>query len=129
MGRLRLLLVASALAAVLCVPASAAASDHLVAHLSAPTHHPTAGERWPIRITAHDQDGHRVHAKVRYAYLYKGEVVSRTDPKGDDHFVGEFEDHHLAWSKRTIGLELTFRAIVDSHIGQANLDYHVKVER
>jgi hypothetical protein len=122
---LRLLAMVLALAALLAAPASAS----IVAHLSAPTHTPTAGERWPIRITAHDRSGHRVHGHVRYAYIYKGEVVNRGEPKGDKHFVGIFEDHHLAWSKRTIGLELTFRAIVDSPKGQANLDYDVKVER
>jgi hypothetical protein len=120
------LLAGLALLLAIAVPASA---SRLVAHLHAPTHHPKAGEPWPIMITAHDADGHRVHGSVRYAYLYQGEVVDRQDPKVDNHFLGEFRDHHLAWSKRTIGLELTFRAIVDTHLGQANLDYMVKVHR
>ena len=121
----RLLALSLALFVVLVAPASAS----IVAHLSAPTHTPHAGDRWPIRITAHDRNGHRVHGTVRYAYIYKGEVVNRGEPKGDKSFVGAFEDHHLAWSKRTIGLVLTFRAIVDSHHGQANLDYDVKIVR
>ena len=124
---LRLLATALAASALLVTPASAASG--IVAHLTAPTHTPTAGERWPIHISAHDRHGHRVHGTVRYAYLYKGDVVSRAEPKGAKSFVGEFDDHHLAWSKRTIGLELTFRAIVDSHLGQASLDYDVKVAR
>src|SRR3954468_3231047 len=117
----RFLALATALVVLLVAPASGA----IVARLSAPTHTPPAGDRWPIRITAHDSKGHRVHGTVRYAYIYKGEVVNRGEPKGDKTFVGEFEDHHLAWSKRTIGLELTFRAIVDSPHGQANLDFDV----
>jgi hypothetical protein len=124
-----------ALAALVGVPAPAAphpgrkAGNGLIAHLSAPTHRPTAGERWVIHITAHDRAGRRVHASVRYAYLYKGEVVARDVPKGNRHFVGSFHDRHLTWSKRTIALKLTFRAVVDSRLGQANLDYEVKVVR
>ena len=121
--------------AALAVPAQAVpdpggpARNGLIAHLSAPTHRPKAGQRWVIHITAHDRAGRRVHATVRYAYLYKGEVVARDVPKGERHFVGSFHDRHLAWSKRTIDLELTFRAVVDSRLGQDNLDYRVKVIR
>jgi len=120
--------VLAGLAALLMLSAPAAA-DELVARLYAPTHHPAAGERWPIRITARDADGHRVRGTVRYAYLYQGEVVLREDPKGDRHFAGDFRDQHLMWSKRTIGLRLTFRAIVDTKLGQASLDYVVRVHR
>jgi len=123
-----LLPVLAGLAALLLLAAPAAA-EQLVARLHAPTHHPAAGKRWPIRITAEDGDGHRVRGTVRYAYLYHGEVVLRQDPKGDRHFAGEFRDRHLMWWKRTIGLRLTFRAIVDTKLGQANLDYVVRVHR
>jgi hypothetical protein len=109
--------------------AAPAAANRLVAHLHAPTHNPKAGEPWPIMITAHDTDGHRVRGTVRYAYLYRGEVVKHFHPKMEAHFVGEFHDRHLAWHGSQIGLELTFRAIVDTHLGQANLDYTVKVHR
>jgi hypothetical protein len=121
--------VVAGLVLVLLVASPARASGKLVAHLSAPTHHPKAGEPWPIRITAHDNHGHEVHGSVRYAYLYQGEVVLRQDPKGDKTFTGTFHDRHLAWSKRAIGLELTFRAVVDTKLGQASLDYTVKVHR
>jgi hypothetical protein len=115
--------------AALLLLAAPAAAEQLVAHLYAPTHHPAAGTRWPIRITARDGDGHRVRGTVRYAYLYQGEVVLRQYPKRGRHFAGDFRDHHLMWSKRTIGLKLTFRAIVDTKLGQANLDYVVWVHR
>jgi hypothetical protein len=107
----------------------AAASGKLAAQLFAPTHHPKAATRWPIRIVARDAQGHDVRGTVRYAYLYQGQVVLRQDPKGKRSFSGQFRDSHLAWSKRTIGLDLTFRAIVDTKLGQANLDYTVKVHR
>jgi hypothetical protein len=120
--------VLAGLAALLLLAAPAAA-ELLVARLYAPTHHPAASTRWPIRITARDSDGHRVRGTVRYAYLYHGEVVLRQDPRGDRRFAGDFRDPHLMWSKRTIGLRLTFRAIVDTKLGQANLDYVVSVHR
>jgi hypothetical protein len=120
--------------AVLLASSASAASENappskLVAQLFAPTHWPKAATRWPIRITARDTDGHPVRGTVRYAFLYQGVVVLRQAPKGDRKFVGDFRDTHLAWSKRTIGLVLTFRAIVDTKLGQANLDYEVKVHR
>jgi hypothetical protein len=126
-------LVGLVLAVLVASPAPAARDDppasRLVAHLFARTHHPKAGARWPIRITARDGKGHRVRGTVRYAFLYQGQVVMRQHPKGDKRFVGDFHDKHLAWSKRSISLELTFRAIVDTKLGQANLDYRVKVHR
>jgi hypothetical protein len=125
--------VALVLAVLVASPAPAARDaprqSKLVAHLYAPTHRPKAGMRWPIRITASDSDGHAVRGWVRYAFLYQGQVVLRQNPKVDKRFVGEFRDRHLAWSKRTIGLALTFRAIVNTKLGQANLDYPVKVHR
>jgi hypothetical protein len=120
--------VLAALAALLLLAAPAVA-EPLVANLYAPTHHPAAATQWPIRITARDVDGHRVRGTVPYAYLYRGEVVLRQVPKGDRHFAGDFRDQRLMWSKRTIGLRLTFRAIVDTKLGQANLNYAVRVHR
>jgi hypothetical protein len=121
------------LAALLASPATAARDDtpasKLVAHLFANSHRPKAAERWPIRITVSDTDGHPVRGTVRYAFLYQGQVVLRQVPKVKRSFVGDFRDSHLAWSKRTIGLDLVFRAIVDTKLGQANLDYEVKVHR
>ena len=128
-----MVIVGLVLAVLVASPAPAARGDtpqsKLVAHLFATTHAPKAGVRWPIRITARDTDGHAVRGTVRYAFLYQGEVVLRQNPKVDKKFVGDFRDRHLAWSKRTIGLQLTFRAIVDTKLGQANLDYAVKVHR
>jgi hypothetical protein len=127
--------VALVLAVLVVSPAPAPAArdapakSKLVAHLYAPTHWPKAGARWAIRITVRDRRGHPVRGTVRYAFLYQGEVVLRKDPKVDRNFVGEFRDRHLAWSKRTIDLKLTFRAIVDTKLGQANLDFPVKVHR
>ena len=125
--------VALVLAVLVVSPApaarSASAQSKLVAHLYATTHWPKAGMRWPIRITVRDRRGHAVRGTVRYALLYQGQVVLRKDPRVDRNFVGEFRDRHLAWSKRTIDLALTFRAIVDTKLGQANLDFRVKVHR
>ena len=96
--------------------------------LHATTHNPTAGKKWPITITA--QDGNKkVCGHVRYAFLFKGKVVSHQNAGVGGNFCGTFKDPAIIWPKRAIGIPLTFRAIVDMKSGQRNLDYAVKVRR
>jgi hypothetical protein len=125
MRRVTLVLMA-ALALVAIAPAVAEA--RLVARLFATTHHPKVNKKWPIRITA--RDGHKkVCGKVRYAFLFNGKVVGRRNPGVGRDFCGTFKDPAIIWPKRAVGIPLTFRAVVDTKIGQANLDYAVKVAR
>ena len=102
-------IVGLVLAVLVASPAPAAREatpqSKLIAHLFATTHAPKAGNRWPIRITARDTKWSPVRGTVRYAFLYQGQVVLRLNPKVDKRFVGDYRDRHLAWSKRTIGLD------------------------
>jgi hypothetical protein len=127
--RLFVAIVALLVLAVAVTPPVAQAKGRLVAKLFATTHTPKADKKWPIRITAkNSSSGKRVCGKVRYAFLFNGKVVGRRNPGVGRSFCGTFSDPAVIWPKRAVGINLTFRAVVDSKIGQKNLDYAVKVK-
>lgn len=130
MRRLSVALVAClALALPLVATAPVAqARGRLVAKLFATTHTPKANKKWPIKITAKNSaSGKKACGSVRYAFLFNGKVVGRRNPGVGRTFCGTFSDPAIIFPKRAAGINLTFRAVVDSRIGQANLDYGVKV--
>jgi hypothetical protein len=115
-----------AVAALLAV--APVAQARLSVHMHATTHHPKVGKKWPITITA--RNGHkRVCGNVRYAFLFNGKVVAHRNAGVGGHFCGRFKDPNIIWPKRAVGIPLTFRAVVDTKLGQRNLDYAVKVSR
>ncbi len=116
---------ASLLAVLLLAAFAAPAAATLDARLYAPTHHPRAGAPWPITITARTAAGRPVRAEVRYVYLYRGQVVGR---RSHYRFRGTFHDT-IVWPARSVGIALTFRAVVASAVGRRNLDYAVRVRR
>lgn len=93
--------------------------------LRAPTHRPAAGAPWPIVIRAHDAAGHPLRAEVRYQYLFAGSVVAR---RSHYRFRGTFHDT-FRWPARSLGVPLTFRAVVTTPLGTRRLDYDVRVKR
>ncbi|MFL5848957.1 MAG: hypothetical protein ACJ76R_08480 [Solirubrobacteraceae bacterium] len=125
MRRLLLILAIGAAATLALVPVAEA---RLSVTMHAGTHHPKAGKKWPITITARNGSG-RVCGNVRYAFLFHGRVVGRRNPGVGRHFCGHFKDPAIIWPKRSIGIPLTFRAVVDTRLGQRNLNYSVKVRR
>jgi len=92
--------------------------------LAAPTHRPVAGAPWPIRISARGPSGESLAAVVRYQYLFGGAVVAR---RSRYRFRGSFRDT-IRWPARSVGLPLTFRAVVSTSLGTRRLDYDVQVK-
>jgi hypothetical protein len=93
--------------------------------LDAPNHQPTVNAAWPITITARDPDGRPLRAEVRYQYLFAGSVVAH---RSHYRFKGTFHDI-IRWPKRSVGIPLTFRALVSTPLGTRRLDYAVRVKR
>lgn len=93
--------------------------------LRAQTHHPRAGAPWPIAIRAYDPAGRPLAAEVRYQYLFGGAVVAR---RSHYRFRGTFHDT-FRWPARSLGVPLTFRAVVTTRFGTRRLDYDVQVRR
>lgn len=93
--------------------------------LQAQTHHPRAGAPWPITIRVYDPAGRPLTAEVRYQYLFGGAVVAR---RSHYRFRGSFHDT-FRWPARSLGVPLTFRAVVTTRLGTRRLDYDVQVQR
>jgi hypothetical protein len=91
--------------------------------LSATTHHPAVGAPWPIAIRAYTASGRPLRASVRYQYLFAGSVVAR---RSHYRFRGTFHDT-FRWPPRSLGVPLTFRAVVATPLGTRRLDYEVRV--
>jgi len=114
---------------ILAIDASQPASGKrapFVAHLKAPTHHPKVDKPWRITITARSNSGKKLSGRVQYEFLYGGQVVSRNSNYKFKN--GVFHDT-LTWPKRSVGIDLTFRAVVTTKPGVVRLSYAVKVRR
>ena len=109
------LLITLAIAAYAALAPIAQAKVSVTLH--ATTHNPTAGKKWPITITAKDGNK-KVCGHVRYAFLFKGKVVSHQNAGVGGNFCGTFKDPDIIWPKRAVGIPLTFRAVVDMKSGQ-----------
>jgi hypothetical protein len=125
--------IALALAALSLAAAPAAEAASFVARLKAPGHHPTAGKRWPIRVTARTKSGKAVHATAYYQFLYGGQVVATRYPfkRGTPYaFKGSYRDRTVTWPARAVGYRLTFRVVVETKSrGTRHLDYWVRVRQ
>jgi hypothetical protein len=76
-------------------------------------------------IRAHDAAGRPLPAEVRYQYLFAGSVVAR---RSHYRFRGTFHDS-FRWPARSLGVPLTFRAVITTPFGTRRLDYDVRVKR
>lgn len=118
-------LAVAAAAALGAAPTAGAAP--FVAHLSVPGHHPRAGHRWPVTVTAHSHRGAPLAGRVDYEYLYGGRIVSRQP--GGRLRRGRWHDAAFTWPARSIGYRLTLRAVVRTRLGVVRLPYWVVVRR
>jgi hypothetical protein len=114
-------------------PPASPAEPGFVARLKAPGHHPTAGKRWPIRVTARTKSGKAVHATAYYQFLYGGQVVATRYPfkrSTPYAFKGSYRDRTVTWPARAVGYRLTFRVVVETKSrGTRHLDYWVRVRQ
>jgi hypothetical protein len=146
MGFTKRTLIVGAAAVGLLVPSSSADAASFVARLKASGHHPKAGKRWPIRVSARTRSGRPVRAKAYYQFVYGGQVVSTQYPNPHSRpgrcpggggcrtspypFRGSFRDPTIVWPRRAVGFSLTFRVVVKSRgRGTRKLNYAVRVRR
>jgi hypothetical protein len=99
-----------------------ASVGNVTATLHAASHHPRVDRPWPLRFTV-SIAGRPARARVRYEYLFAGQVVAR---RSNYRFTGSFHDTFL-WPSSALGYPLTFRAVIDAAGARLNLDYAVQV--
>lgn len=115
------------------LPATASAACRWSARLSAPTHKPKAGRRWPIRVTT----SLNVRTSAYYQFVFGNRVVAKreinprsTAPgKRRFYFRGSFRDPTVTWPRRSAGIPLTFRVVLRSRCGTKRLNYRVVVQK
>ena len=101
-----------------------AAAQSVSATMHVSGHHPRVNEPWPVSFTV-TQAGRPARARVRYEYLFAGQVVAHRSNYG---FTGSFHDV-FRWPRSALGYPLTFRAVITSGGATLNLDYAVQVIR
>lgn len=120
-------------ALVLLLTAAPASACTFKAQLHATTHHPKAGQRWPIRVTTSTN----LRTSAYYVFLFKGRQVSRQEinPKSSSpgkkrfHFTGSFRDPTIVWPSRSVGFPLTLRVVLQNRCATKHLDYTVTVHK
>lgn len=101
-----------------------ASARGITATMHASGHHPRVNKPWPVRFTV-THAGRPAHARVRYQYLFAGQVVAHRSNYG---FKGSFHDTFV-WPASALGYPLTFRALITSGAATLSLDYAVRVTR
>ena len=85
---------------------------------------------WPIRITA-SKNGHAISGgHVFYQFIFSGRVVACRTVIGPykPYFRSGVMRDVIQWPERSVGIPLTFRAVVRTRYGVRNLDYTVRVK-
>lgn len=129
-------IAAVALAAAAAASASTSRNGPLTATFTAPTHHPTCKQKWPVTVTAH-YNGKPAHATAYYQFFSGGDKVGTQYPFGGTsknphyhiwHFYGSFTDTTFGpFGALAAGHPLTVRAVVQDGRYTAYPSYSVDV--
>jgi hypothetical protein len=101
-------------------------SGGLRATLHAPNHTPKAGTFWHYSVRASDSSGKAVVGTVETEFAFGGQVVGREAPPTHPLTRGRLNDK-VTFPARAVGVPLTFRVVVHTHLGSITLDWPVKV--
>jgi hypothetical protein len=101
-------------------------SGALRATLHAPNHTPKAGTFWHYSVRASDANGKPVAGTVETVFAFGGQVVGRESPPTHPLTRGRLNDK-VTFPARALGIPLTFRVVVHTHLGSITLDWPVKV--
>jgi hypothetical protein len=98
------------------------------AMLRAPTHTPVVGKNWTYTITATDAAGHPLNGTVLSEFAFAGQVVGREAPPTHRLKHGRLRDV-IQYPARSVGVPLTFYAVVETRLGKVTLKWPIKVRR
>jgi hypothetical protein len=98
------------------------------ATLRAPTHTPVVGKNWTYTISATDATGHPLDGTVLSEFAFAGQVVGREAPPTHRLKHGRLKDV-IQYPARSVGVPLTFYAVVETRLGKVTLKWPIKVRR
>jgi hypothetical protein len=114
-----------------CVLVAFAAPDAMACRiggsLKASGHHPKAGKKWAIVVTASPS----ITTSAKYEFYFQGQKVSTQYPFYNHHykFKKRFRDGTIVFPKRAVGYQLTFRVVIHNRCGTKNFNYAIKVRK
>jgi hypothetical protein len=106
-------------------PEITAASGRVRVWLHAPNHSPTVGKRWHYQVLAADASGHPLAGTVDTEFVFNGTVVGREAPPTHPLTQGLLKDG-VTYPAPSIGIQLTFRVVIHTHLGSVTLNWPVK---
>jgi hypothetical protein len=85
---------------------------------------------WPIRINATHNGRAISGGKVFYQFVFSGRIVACRTVIGPfkPYFRSGVMRDNIQWPERSVGIPLTFRAVVRTAYGVRNLNYSVVVQ-
>jgi hypothetical protein len=96
--------------------------------LVGPNHSPTAGKLWPYTVKVSDPAGKPLSGTVDIEFLLSGQIVGRDKPPTHPLNHGTWHDL-LTFPANSVGIPLTFQAVVHTPQGSITLDWPVNVKR
>jgi Ni/Co efflux regulator RcnB len=96
--------------------------------LHADNHAPKAGKAWSYEVLAADSSGHPLAGSTVTEFVFGGSVVGKETPATHTLKNGLLHDN-ITYPSRAIGIPLTFRIVLRTHLGSVTLDWSVKVHK
>lgn len=95
------------------------------AWLHAGSHRPKAGKLFNYLVLAADSSGHALSGTVDTEFAFNGQVVGHETPPTHALRNGRLSDD-VTFPARSIGIPLSLRVVVHTHLGTVTLDWSVK---
>ena len=94
--------------------------------LRALNHAPKVNKSWSYSVRVTDASGTPLSGTVEIQFIYGDQVVGRDTPPTHPVKGGGWRDR-ITFPAPSIGMPLTFRAVVHTRLGTITLDWPVKV--
>jgi hypothetical protein len=91
-------------------------------------HDPVVKRNWAYSVHVTDATGHPLSGSVDIQFVYGGQVVGRDTPPTHPVTNGRWHDK-LQFPPASLGIPLTFQAVVHMRLGSITLNWPVKVRQ
>jgi hypothetical protein len=91
-------------------------------------HDPVVKRNWTYSVTATDASGHPLSGTVDIQFVYGGQVVGRDTPPTHPLKNGRWHDN-LEFPPASVGVPLTFQAVVHTSVGSITLNWPIEVKQ